>query len=353
MRKKPLWLIFLIPFFFTAIKTAFASNPYLSGVQSQFINSISQNKSLFASILDSSIKFSVIPIIIFTITIYEIFISRKPFDSNESLSLKRLKFSNGKTFADIWYFFINILSARFPILVTFYTLGLSNFSQNIIKPFENLFNIFYQSFLPNLESDSKGFIFIVISILILDFTSYLQHKLVHKVPLFWDIHEFHHSATEMTILSQYRSLPMEEILTAPIFLPISVFTGLLLNSTLSSGSVLPLITYSIYTGYTFVVGLLGHSSCKIVYPKPISKILMSPSLHLLHHSASPEHFNKNFGQFVTFWDLLFGTYLDESNIKNIEKFGVDNTQYNKYHPLYTVSILPLKKISKRFKNLII
>ena len=28
-----------------------------------------------------------------------------------------------------------------------------------------------------------------------------------------------------------------------------------------------------------------------------------------------EHFDKNFGQFITLWDKFFGTYLDESNLK--------------------------------------
>ena len=78
---------------------------------------------------------------------------------------------------------------------------------------------------------------------------------------------------------------------------------------------------------------------------------MSPTLHLLHHSANPEHFDKNFGQFITLWDKFFGTYLDESNLKNIKEFGVKNTQYNKYHPLYAVTLLPFTKISKRIKKI--
>lgn len=352
MMRSYYWLIFLIPFSFSFTKSLFAFNSYLSTVQDKLVTYISGNNSFFSFSIDALIKFSVIPIMLITISCYEILFSKNNTHLKTSLSLSRLRYSKGKRFADIWYFFINILLNEFPIIITIFTFGISNFSQNINKPIESLFNDSYQALLPNLESGTKGLILITLTILITDFMGYAKHRLQHKVSFLWDFHEFHHSATEMTILSRYRGLPIDGIFTTPLFLPISVFTGLLLNLTLSSGLYIPLVVYSMYVSYTFVVDLIGHSSSKIIYPKQIAKIFMSPSLHLLHHSANPHHFDKNFGQFITLWDKLFGTYLDESNIKNIKEFGVYNTQYNKYHPLYAVSILPLTKLSRRIKNLI-
>ena len=52
---------------------------------------------------------------------------------------------------------------------------------------------------------------------------------------------------------------------------------------------------------------------------------LSPSLHLIHHSNNPKHFDKNFGFVFVFWDKLFGTYLDETNLKEIHGFGVEGT----------------------------
>ncbi len=350
MKRSNLWLIFIVPFGLALIKSLFSLNPFLSKLQDELVANISGNNSFISFSFNALIKLSVIPIMICTITLYEIFFSNDNFNSKKTISLNKLRFSKGSKFADIWYFFINIFFNQFPIIVTFITFGISNFSKNINRPIEGLFNNFYQGFLPNLESGAKGFILIILTILLEDLMSYARHRLEHKVPLFWDLHEFHHSATEMTILSRYRGLPIDGIFTATIFLPISVFTGLLLNLTLTSGLLLPLITYSIYLAYTSMVDLIAHSSTKIIYPRQISKIFMSPALHLLHHSANPEHFDKNFGQFISLWDKFFGTYLDETNLKNIKEFGVKNTQYNKYHPLYSVSILPLTKLSKRIRN---
>ncbi len=351
MRRRYLWLIFFIPFGLTFIKSLFSFNSFLSTLQNEVVKNISGDNSFVSFGFNSLIKFSVIPIMICTITVYETHFPNVSLNLKKNISLSKLRFSKGKKFADIWYFFLNILFNEFPILITFLTFGISNFSQNINKPIEILFKNFYQLFLPNLESGTKGLILVILTILLTDFMNYARHRLDHKVPLFWDLHEFHHSATEMTILSRYRGLPIENIFTAPIFLPLSVFTGLLLNLTLSSGFPLPLIIYSMYVAYTSMADLISHSSSKIIYPRKISKIFMSPALHLLHHSANPQHFDKNFGQFITLWDKIFGTYLDESHLKNIKEFGVKNTQYNKYHPLYSISVVPLTKISRRIKNL--
>ena len=47
---------------------------------------------------------------------------------------------------------------------------------------------------------------------------------------------------------------------------------------------------------------VGHSSLKLIYPKPISFFLMSPSLHWIHHSKNPDHYDKNMGFIFPFWD---------------------------------------------------
>ena len=51
---------------------------------------------------------------------------------------------------------------------------------------------------------------------------------------------------------------------------------------------------------------------------------MSPALHWIHHSINPNHYDKNLGMKFPFWDKLFGTYLDESHLKDIHAYGVEN-----------------------------
>ena len=98
--------------------------------------------------------------------------------------------------------------------------------------------------------------------------------------------------------------------------------------------------------------VIGHSSTKIVYPKPLSYIFMSPALHWLHHSDNPNHHDCNFSMHFCFWDKIFGTYLGEENLKDITSFGVGETQYNKYNPFYSNLILPFIKLSYRIRKIL-
>ena len=76
---------------------------------------------------------------------------------------------------------------------------------------------------------------------------------------------------------------------------------------------------------------------------------MSPSLHWIHHSSNPKHFNSNFGDTICIWDRLFNTYLDETNLQNIKSYGFKNSEYNKHHPIYSLFVLPIIKMKKRLK----
>ena len=187
-------------------------------------------------------------------------------------------------------------------------------------------------------------------ILLADFLNYIRHRTEHTIPLLWDLHEFHHSATEMTILSNYRNVPLIDILFTPLSVPFNIFSGLIINEYLSRGLVIPLYVFLFDSIVRYSFLFLGHSSLKIIYPKPFSFFLLSPALHWLHHSDNPKHFDKNFGSKYTFWDKLFGTYLGPSHLKDLVGFGVNKTQYNKYHPLYSYCILPYNKLIKRIKS---
>ena len=60
----------------------------------------------------------------------------------------------------------------------------------------------------------------------------------HKIPFLWDLHEFHHSPTEMTLLSKDRGALIERVFTLPIFAPISILIALLIKESLNSGFIL-------------------------------------------------------------------------------------------------------------------
>jgi hypothetical protein len=43
----------------------------------------------------------------------------------------------------------------------------------------------------------------------------------------------------------------------------------------------------------------------------LEKIIVTPSIHRVHHAINPEYLDKNYGQIFIIWDKLFKTYQDE------------------------------------------
>ena len=346
-RGKFSWLILIFPFFLLSFRSAsekFSMVNFnldnlfnLFGVGENYIN-------LFIATI--SLKFILIIFPIIMITYVELLYKKSSYKYTfRDTSLGRISRSKGFKFADVWYFFFGLLSSQFPKIGVFLTFGLAN----VYQPIGEWFHSIYQSIVFNPSSELIASLIFLFAILMEDLVNYLNHRIAHEVGFIWDLHEFHHSATEMTILNKDRNLFLQEVFTAPLVLPISVLSGLLINEYFTQGFAMPFIIYYLYLSLNFFSSLLGHSSLKIIYPKPLSFILMSPSLHWLHHSINPSHYNCNYGMNFAFWDRMFGTYLDESNIKDIIGFGVNGTQYNKKHPIYAFSILPFIKLIRRFR----
>ncbi|MBY2967997.1 sterol desaturase family protein, partial [Rhizobium leguminosarum] len=56
-----------------------------------------------------------------------------------------------------------------------------------------------------LPSWAHVLLFLVLS----DFLSYWQHRLMHRLPVLWRLHEFHHAAEEFNALTSSREHPLE------------------------------------------------------------------------------------------------------------------------------------------------
>ena len=283
------------------------------------------------------LSFFLLPfIIVFLIEIIINFFDKSLGSRNSSFS--NLKNKDKNNFSDIWYFLFHIITEPLPFIITIFSLGVSSLYASIFNFFRNI----YESIIPFPTSNLSLILVFIIAILLSDFANYLKHRIDHR-QIMWELHEFHHSATQMNILSNYRHTQLERISQIIPLFPIFCFTGFLMNLSLERGSYSTFIIYGLYLIFNKAFNILGHSNMIYIYPKPLSWIFMSPSLHLIHHSNNPKHFDKNFGFVFVFWDKLFGTYLDETNLKDIYGFGVEGTKYNNYHPIYAYFILPFNK----------
>lgn len=178
-----------------------------------------------------------------------------------------------------------------------------------------------------------------------DFTRFLLHLMLHKIPLLWQFHKLHHSAEVMTPITVYRIHPVESALYA---MRLVLAQGLTLGLAFYLfGHRLDVVDVLGANIAVFVFNMFGanlrHSHVWLTWWSPIEKWFISPAQHQIHHSIKHEHYDKNFGSALAVWDRLFGSLVLSVESKRIKSFGLENTTKLSVIDLYT---LPFKLKNK-------
>ena len=105
----------------------------------------------------------------------------------------------------------------------FGSLGIAGVSDS----FSNLLNSIFDKIVPFGFDSGYLILILFIGMLFHDFSTYVSHRLSHI--FFWELHEFHHSATEMNIFNLYRASVLEVTLMALIVLPINLLPLSIMN----------------------------------------------------------------------------------------------------------------------------
>jgi sterol desaturase/sphingolipid hydroxylase (fatty acid hydroxylase superfamily) len=130
------------------------------------------------------------------------------------------------------------------------------------------------------------------------FISWVTHLLMHKVPLLWRVHRVHHTDVELDVSTTVRFHPLEFPIGLAIGLPLVAALGL-------PGWVV--LAYEILDA---AVTVFSHGN--VTLPAPLERalryVLVTPSLHRIHHSVNPEESDSNFGAVFPVWDVVFGTF---------------------------------------------
>ena len=347
LKSSGIFTVIFFSFFIGAYKIVSSINPEF-GFEN--LNNLLNFKftSLNLLILGVPFKFFLMIFPIIVLSLLEFFIvNATNKDFSTKMSINRILLSKDiNKYSDVFYYFItNFVLKRSPTLVLLATAGIASFSEKLSQPFNTL----YSKIIPYPSSQITAVFIFCIAILLAELSEYIAHRTAHTIPFVWDLHEFHHSATEMNIFCKDRNTPLESAITTPIIMPINIFSGLLLNEYISRGFFIPTLIYLIYMTLEEIATIGGHCSYPIIYPKPLSHLLMSPACHLIHHSINPKHYDCNMGTTFTIWDKIFGTYLDESHLKEINGFGVLNSEYNKVNPFFSILFLPVLKLIRRIK----
>jgi sterol desaturase/sphingolipid hydroxylase (fatty acid hydroxylase superfamily) len=128
----------------------------------------------------------------------------------------------------------------------------------------------------------------------MDFMEYVFHRAQHGIPFLWAMHSLHHSEPSVNVTTTTRAFWIEPAIKAIFIYPV---VGVLFHVT-------PAV-YGIY-GLTQLYHFVNHLNLRVHFGK-FWVVLNGPQYHRIHHSASPEHFDRNFAAFFPIFDFMFRT----------------------------------------------
>lgn len=145
------------------------------------------------------------------------------------------------------------------------------------------------------------YIAVAASVIIMDFVIYLQHVLVHAVPVLWRLHRVHHADPDYDVTTGARFHTIEIILS----MLIKFATILLLGP--------PVIAVILFEIILNATAMFNHSNVGLPagLDRALRWFLVTPDMHRVHHSVEDDEANSNFGFSLTWWDRIFGTYRDQ------------------------------------------
>ena len=149
-------------------------------------------------------------------------------------------------------------------------------------------------------------------VVVLDFLAqYVAHFVLHKVPFMWRLHIVHHSDTHVDVTTGTRHHPLDFIFREIMALLAVVIMGM------------PLAFYLFYRVITIFFTYWTHANIRLSpkLDKAIGYLFVTPGMHKVHHHHTLPHTDTNFGNMLSIWDRMFGTYADLDEQQLI--YGVD------------------------------
>ena len=153
---------------------------------------------------------------------------------------------------------------------------------------------------------------VLITVVVLDLTAFLQHRALHEWPLLWRAHRVHHSDVEIDAATSLRFHPLETGFRVITQAPVILLLGLPPEAFLIGFAVLTII--NVYT----------HINVRMpsVVEQSLSRVLITPAAHRLHHSVEERYSERNFGGIFNLWDRLGATYCDGVHLSRDMEFGL-------------------------------
>jgi len=137
-----------------------------------------------------------------------------------------------------------------------------------------------------------------IAVVALDFSFYVAHVAMHKVPAFWRVHRVHHSDPVVDVTTTIRQHPLEGVIRYAFLTAGACALGVGLGA------------FTVYRIWSALNALLEHANIRVPrrLDAALSLVTTWPNMHKIHHSRDVRETDSNYGNIFSWFDRLFGTY---------------------------------------------
>ena len=178
------------------------------------------------------------------------------------------------------------------------------------------------------------FVQVILGLITAEFGLYWAHRLGHEFHPLWRFHAVHHSVTRLWIVNTGRFHFIDSLVS------IVLGTGILI----ALGAPMEVVLW--LSAITAYIGMLTHCNVEMRFFSPLSYIFNTPELHRWHHSKVLREGNKNYGENLMVWDLLFRTHFIDSKRRPPVRIGITQKMPESF---WQQVIWPFRDLSLRFK----
>lgn len=131
----------------------------------------------------------------------------------------------------------------------------------------------------------------------LDYTLYLWHVLVHRVPLLWRFHAVHHADLDLDASTAIRFHFGELAVSVPWRAAQVAIIGVTPHA------------LTLWQTLTLFSVMFHHSNVRLpaALERLVGLLLVTPRMHGIHHSQREDEANSNWSSGLSLWDRLHGT----------------------------------------------
>ena len=161
--------------------------------------------------------------------------------------------------------------------------------------------------------NAPGTVALLADVILLDVWTYFIHRAYHEISVMRRFHRVHHLDERLDTTSAVRFHPGEVAISAILrMIPIILLA-------------IPFAHVVIFETALLAATLFHHSNVRLPahLEGALSRVLVTPSIHWVHHHATAADTNSNYAAIFSVWDRLFGTRSDTKRSPEM-KIGLEN-----------------------------